>query len=165
MNLNKEAVFFELANAYFKQTDLAFELPFANFDDDVIVDNDILLDKMFDATIPVTFFENYLANTENEEVIENYLLCLYLSDQHHKLITFLEYKNIEESHSFFYLNAQIQKAIKEENNSKVAYWQSQMEMKKSIETDTDTIKSFDLIIETCKEYLGSFTTETNINNL
>jgi hypothetical protein len=160
MKLKIEDVFFELANAYFKQTDLAFELPFANFDDDVIVDNDILFDKMFDAIIPVTFFENYLVNTDNEKIIESFLRCLYLSDQYHKLITFLEYKNIEELHSYFYCNAQTQKAIAEKDNDNVFYWQTQIEMKKNIETDTENIEYFDQIIDNCKEYLEKIKTAT-----
>jgi hypothetical protein len=160
MKLKIEDVFFELANAYFKQTDLAFELPFANFDDDVIVDNDILFDKMFDAIIPVTFFENYLVNTDNEKIIESFLRCLYLSDQYHKIITFLEYKNIEELHSYFYYNAQTLKAIAEKDNDNVFYWQTQIEMKKNIETDTENIEYFDQIIDNCKEYLEKIKTAT-----
>ena len=160
MKLKIEDVFFELANAYFKQTDLAFELPFANFDDDVIVDNDILFDKMFDAIIPVTFFENYLVNTDNEKIIESFLRCLYLSDQYHKLITYIEHKNIEELHSYFYYNAQTQKAIAEKDNDNVFYWQTQIEMKKNIETDTENIEYFDQIIDNCKEYLEKIKTAT-----
>ena len=153
MKLNKEKVFNVLAKSFLKQTKLAYEINFQYFDDAELIDDDEFIHKMFDATIPVTFFENYLTNTDNEKVIETFLLCLYLSDQHHKLITFLEYKNIEELHPSFYYNAQIQKAIKEENNSDVEYWQTQLEMKKSIETDTENIKYIDQIIDTCKEYL------------
>ena len=160
MKLKIEDVFFELANAYFKQTDLAFELPFANFDGINTVDNDILFGKLFDATIPVTFFEIFLVNTDNEKIIESFLRCLYLSDQYHKIISFLEYKNIEELHSYFYYNAQTLKAIAEKYNDNVFYWQTQIEMKKNIETDTENIEYFDQIIDNCKEYLEKIKTAT-----
>ena len=160
MKLKIEDIFFELANAYFKQTDLAFELPFANFDGNNIVDNDILFDKMFDATIPVTFFENYLVNTDNEKIIESFLRCLYLSDQYHKIITFLESKNIEELYSYFYYNAQTLKAIAEKDNDNVFYWQTQIEMKKNMESDTEKIEYFDQIIDNCKKYLENIKTAT-----
>ena len=155
MKLNREKTFLRLAKMYVKQVNLGFDIVFNNTDFDDLTKDDYLIERMFDATIPVTFFENYLIATDNHELIGGYLHCLYISDQFNKLIAYIEHRNIKEKHLDAYFNAQTQKAINEEDKQKVHYWKAEIEMKKNTEKDTENIKFFDLIIDNCNEYLES----------